>query len=246
MASLGQLTSGIAHEIKNPLNFVNNFARLNKDLVSEIKEIVDPNEDLDELLADLESNSRQIAKHGDRADQIVKSMMQHASDNQGKRYPVEINALVSEFVNLSYSSFQSQEPGVKVEIEKQFDDQAGTVDMSPQDIGRVLQNVLSNAFEAVLQKQKNGQEGYTPTVSISTSKKNGQVEIRISDNGLGIPTMHRNKIFEPFFTTKPTGSGTGLGLSLSYDIVTQGHGGSMDVESTEEGEGATFVVRLPT
>ena len=244
LASLGQLTSGIAHEIKNPLNFVNNFALLNHDLVSELKEKVNTDEEIEEILSDLESNSRQIAKHGGRADQIVRSMMQHASNSEGNRYLVDVNALVEEYAKLSYSSLQSDLMDEEIRLEMAFSEGTGSLKLAPQDIGRVLQNLLINSFESVLEKHNTLIEGYEPEVKISTVRENGQVIIRIADNGSGIPPEIKDKIFEPFFTTKPTGSGTGLGLSISYDIVTQGHGGNLSVES-EEGNGATFTISLP-
>ena len=244
LASLGKLTSGIAHEIKNPLNFVNNFARLNRELVEELREGIQSSEEMNEVLSDLHQNTQQIVKHGERADQIVRSMMEHASESTGKRYEVSINDLVEELTDLSYHSFTTRNPNITVQINKDFSSETGSLNLAPQDIGRVLQNILNNAFDAVCEKKRKSSNAYLPTVTIRTERKNDQVRILIEDNGCGIPDGIKKKIFEPFFTTKPTGSGTGLGLSLSYDIVTQGHGGSLSVES-EEGEGAVFVIRLP-
>ena len=244
MASLGQLTSGIAHEIKNPLNFVNNFAELNTELLNELES--NPDSRIGDVLETIHAakiNAQQIAKHGKRADRIVQSMMEHAG-GKGERYEVAINPLVEEFATLTYSSLQARIPDLEVEIEKELDEQVGSLVIAPQDIGRVLQNILVNAFEAVHDKSTRAGGDYVPRVHIKTVHRENAAEIRISDNGVGIPQKALDRVFEPFFTTKPTGSGTGLGLSLSYDIVTQGHGGSLEVESTE-GEGATFVVRLP-
>ena len=245
MASLGQLTAGIAHEIKNPLNFVNNFAEINEDLAGELRDaLAHGGANVDDLLDDLVSNARQIAKHGKRADRIVKSMMEHARGGSGERYHVAVNSFVEEYVNLSYHGMQAQRPDLKVKIERQYDERIGTVEMSPQEMGRVLLNLLNNAFYAVHEQAARVNGPYVPTVRVSTRRADAHVEIRICDNGRGIPAGVKDKIFEPFFTTKPTGTGTGLGLSLSYDIVTQGHGGRLTVESTE-GEGATFVITLP-
>jgi signal transduction histidine kinase len=253
MASLGQLTAGIAHEIKNPLNFVNNFAQLSTELADEITEELDAHPDqtvaevreyLDELLADLRLNTEKIEEHGRRANGIVHAMMQHASAGTGQRESTDINALVSEHIDLAYHGKRAQVPGFHATLERELDAEAGTVEVVPQEIGRVLLNLLGNAFDAVHEHALSVNGQYEPTVTVSTRQVDGQLEIRVCDNGPGIPSEIRNRIFEPFFTTKPTGSGTGLGLSLSYDIVTQGHGGRLTVESTE-GEGATFVITLP-
>ncbi len=245
MASLGALTAGIAHEIKNPLNFVNNFAEINEELADELLEALHNGEDLEAIIADLKQNAQVIAHHGKRADGIVHAMMQHASGGTGQREATDINQLVSEHIDLAYHGKRAQMTGFNATLKHELDVQAGTVDMVPQEIGRVLLNLLGNAFDAVYEHAASVNGAYEPTVTVSTHKVDGQVEIRVSDNGLGIPAEIQEKIFEPFFTTKPTGSGTGLGLSLSYDIVTQGHGGTLTVESTE-GEGATFVITLPS
>ena len=255
LASLGALTAGIAHEIKNPLNFINNFAELNEELADEIVEELDTG-DLDEaraVLADLKTNAAQIAKHGKRADGIVRSMMQHARGSGGRRETVEVNAFVGEYLNLSYHGQRARVPDFNADLATDFGADIGTVELVPQEMGRVLINLLGNAFDAVYAHQtetrlgaslQNGEAEYAPEVRVTTRRENGQVEIRVADNGPGIPEDVREKIFEPFFTTKPTGSGTGLGLSLSHDIVTQGHGGTLTVESAP-GEGAAFVVTVP-
>ena len=254
MASLGQLTAGIAHEIKNPLNFVNNFADLNKELAGDLitdlnsargKPVDDVFDDLFELATSIKMNAAQIAKHGLRADSIVQNMMQHASGGSTERFRVEVNAFVDEYIGLAYHGMRAQNPNLNVTIEKNFDEKAGNAEMSPQELGRVLLNLINNALYAVNERadSSNGQE-YSPTLTVSTQRQNGQLEIRVTDNGTGIPDDVKEKIFEPLFTTKPTGSGTGLGLSLAFDIVTQSHGGDLAVES-EVGKGTTFFVRIP-
>jgi two-component system NtrC family sensor kinase len=256
MASLGSLTAGIAHEIKNPLNFINNFAEVNEELAQELKEAIAKGETVDDILTDLEQNASVIAEHGKRADSIVRSMMQHARGGTGERETVDINTLVGEYVGLAYHGKRAQLPDFNATIEENYDENVGSLSIVPQDFGRVLLNLLGNAFDAVSQRREKGggrresvgektEEGeYQPQVAVSTVRKNGQIEVRVSDNGPGVPEEIRAKIFEPFFTTKPTGSGTGVGLSLSYDIITQGHGGSLRVESSDQG-GAEFVVTLP-
>ena len=192
----------------------------------------------------MKQNAQVINQHGKRADGIVHAMMQHASGGTGQHQPTDVNALVSEHVNLAYHGKRAQVPDLHVTVKRDLDAQAGTVDMVPQEIGRVLLNLLGNAFDAVHEHAVSLDGAYTPTVTVSTRQVEDQLEIRVSDNGPGIPSEIRDRIFEPFFTTKPTGTGTGLGLSLSYDIVTQGHGGMLSVESTE-GEGASFIITLP-
>jgi signal transduction histidine kinase len=247
MASLGSLTAGIAHEIKNPLNFINNFAEVNEELAQELEEEITKEEDNDDLVADivadLKQNASVISEHGKRADSIVRAMMQHASGGTGEREQVDLNTLVSEYVGLAYHGKRAQVEDFNVTITDDLDPSVGKVSIVPQDIGRVLLNLIGNAFDAVHEKAQKDGEGYKPAVIISTHHVGGNVEIRVSDNGPGVPEEIRSKIFEPFFTTKPTGSGTGVGLSLSYDIVTQGHGGSLRVEASEDG-GAMFVVVL--
>lgn len=244
LASLGQLTAGIAHEIKNPLNFINNFAEINTELALELREAVRAGDDFDDLLADLEQNTKRIGDHGKRVDAIVQGMMRHASGGSGNRTVTPVNELVLLNVDLAYHGKRSQSPDLKVEITRDMDDEAGSVEMVPEEIARVVLNLLGNAFDAVQEHLQDAGADYAPVVTVSTRRLDRHVEIRVSDNGPGVPAEIREKIFEPFFTTKPTGKGTGLGLSLSYDLITQGHGGTFSVESGE-GEGATFVIRLP-
>jgi signal transduction histidine kinase len=243
MASLGALTAGIAHEIKNPLNFINNFASLLKELLDELEAEADPDEQR-ALLADLKTNASVIEAHGKRADDIVRSMMQHASGKSEERRSVLINELVEEYVTLAYQGKLALLPETNAAMELDVDKNAGELMIVGRDIGRVLVNLINNAFDAVSERADGGEAGYEPTIRIATSREAGQVVIRVSDNGSGISAEVEERVFEPFFTTKPTGQGTGLGLSLSYDIVTQGHGGTLTVES-EEGVGSTFEVRLP-
>ncbi len=207
------------------------------------KTVSDIQDQLSDITGGLKINAHQIAKHGKRADAIVNSMMKHAGEG-GERYKVAINPLVDEMINITYSSLQYQKPDLEVRIEKNLDESTGSLTLSPQEIGRVLQNILGNALEVVHRKKQSVNESYEPKISVMTRRENGQIEIRVTDNGPGIPQENLDKIFEPFYTTKPTGSGTGLGLSLSYDIVTQGHAGRLEVESIE-GEGATFFISLP-
>jgi len=250
MASLGQLTAGIAHEIKNPLNFVNNFsdvtAELAEDAVEELSKLKgrlpeDALVELDSIIANLSANAKKIAEHGKRADSIVQNMLEHSKVGEGERTPTKLNDLLDEYVTLAVHGLEARGGGFKVDVVREFDDAIDQVDLVPQDMGRVFMNLLSNAFDALKQ---HGSAYGEPKVTVSTIPTEGAVEIRVSDNGPGIPSKIKSKIFEPFFTTKPTGSGTGLGLSMSYDIVTKGHGGTLDVTS-EEGKGATFIVRLP-
>ncbi len=257
LASLGELTAGIAHEIQNPLNFVNNFSELSVDLAQEIKEEIDKIEIqekdkayLDELLTDLGQNQEKINLHGKRASSIVTGMLQHARTSTGAKEPTDINALADEYLRLSYHGLRAKDPNFNAKMVTDFDPAVGKVDVIPQDIGRVLLNLINNAFYAVMQRERQLPESlklsgsYMPTVAISTQKTDSQIIIKITDNGTGIPDDVKAKIFQPFFTTKPTGQGTGLGLSLAYDIVTKGHGGTMRLE-TKEGEGAEFVIQLP-
>lgn len=243
MASLGALTAGIAHEIKNPLNFVNNFAALSRELVDELDDETDP-EEIQAILADLKMNAAKIEEHGKRADGIVHSMMQHARAGSGEREAVDLNALIAEHIALAYHGKRAQIPDFNVEIEQDLDAAVGEVEVVPQEIRRVLLNLVGNAFDAVRERAGSINGPYTSTVTVTTRRMGHAVEIRVADNGPGIGKEVRERIFEPFFTTKPTGQGTGLGLSLSYDIITQGHGGTLAVESTP-GHGATFVITLP-
>jgi len=250
MASLGQLTAGIAHEIKNPLNFVNNFSDVTAELATEfatefasVKDSLPPEKaaDLEGILESLTVNARKIAEHGKRADGIVQNMLEHSKIGEGQRAQTDLNEFLDEYVTLAYHGMKARDPDFEIRIERHLDASVGKIDLVPQDMGRVFMNLLSNAFDALKQ---HGSANGEPTVTVSTTPADGAVEISVSDNGPGIPPKVKSKIFEPFFTTKPTGSGTGLGLSMSYDIVTKGHGGTLDVVS-EEGKGATFVVRLP-
>ncbi|HYE57086.1 MAG TPA: ATP-binding protein, partial [Rhodothermales bacterium] len=257
MASLGQLTAGIAHEIKNPLNFVNNFAALSAELVREIKaeRAEKPAlrvSDVEDMLDDLEGNVTRIEEHGQRADAIVKNMLMHARGGSGQRERVAINALVDEAANLAYHGMRAQRPGTDITLARDLDASVGTVEGVPQDLSRVVLNLVGNALYAVADRKArlNGQgdgvapsDAFAPTVRVSTHAAPGAVEVRVWDNGGGIPEKVRSRIFEPFFTTKPTGEGTGLGLSLSHDIAAA-HGGSLTVESTD-GE-TTFILALPT
>jgi two-component system NtrC family sensor kinase len=246
MASLGELTAGIAHEIQNPLNFVNNFSEVNKELIEELK-IKNEKlkiEELDELLDDIAANEQKINHHGKRADAIVKGMLQHSRKSEGKKEPTDINALCGEYLRLSYHGLRAKDKDFNAEFKTDFDATIGKINVVPQDIGRVLLNLFNNAFYAVSEKNKDHQENYEPTVSVSTKKNGDKVLISVADNGNGIPQNVLDKIFQPFFTTKPTGEGTGLGLSLSYDII-KAHGGEIKVE-TKDGEGSQFIIQLPT
>ncbi len=257
LASLGQLTAGIAHEIKNPLNFVNNFADLSVELADELGEELHANKDkpisavldeVDAILGDLRDNSRRIHEHGTRADRIVKAMLLHSRGSSAERGQVVINAFVEEYANLSYHGARANDKEFQVDLVRDLDPEAGEVEVIPQELGRVLINLLGNAFYAVGQRRKIDGESFEPRVTVVTRREEKRaatwVEIRVEDNGTGIPEEIREKVFEPFFTTKPTGDGTGLGLSLAYDIITQGHGGTLAVES-EDNVGTTFTLRLP-
>ncbi|MEO7210387.1 MAG: ATP-binding protein [Chitinophagaceae bacterium] len=245
MASLGELTAGIAHEIQNPLNFVNNFSEVSKELLDEMKtELNNGNtEDAKEIADDVIQNLEKINHHGKRADAIVKGMLQHSQSSTGKKEPTDINALCDEYLRLSYHGLRAKDKSFNADFKTDFDESIGKINIVPQDIGRVVLNLINNAFYAVDEKKKSVVENYNPTVLISTKKLYDKIEIRVSDNGNGIPQNILDKIFQPFFTTKPTGQGTGLGLSLSYDIV-KAHGGQIKVES-KVGEGASFIIELP-
>jgi len=245
MASLGELTAGIAHEIQNPLNFVNNFSEVNDELLKELNAEADKGnlEEVKAIAKDISFNSEKINHHGKRADAIVKGMLQHSRSNSGQKEPTDINALADEYLRLAYHGLRAKDKSFNATIKADFDESIGTVNIIPQDIGRVILNLINNAFYAVGDKKKLSGNGYEPTVAVSTKKTNGKVEIKVSDNGNGIPQKVLNKIFQPFFTTKPTGQGTGLGLSLSYDIV-KAHDGKLKVE-TKEGEGSKFIIELP-
>jgi signal transduction histidine kinase len=251
MASLGELTAGIAHEIQNPLNFVNNFSELNKELLTELNEEIDKGnyDEVKTIAKDIIDNEEKIHQHGKRADAIVKGMLQHSGSSSGQKEPTDINTLADEYLKLAYHGLRAKDKSFNVKIKTDFDKNIGHINIIPQDIGRVVLNLINNAFYVVDEKKKHAstssaQNGYEPTVSVSTKRTNDKVEISVADNGNGIPQKVLDKIFQPFFTTKPTGQGTGLGLSLSYDIV-KAHGGELKVE-TKEGEGSTFIIYLPT
>jgi signal transduction histidine kinase len=247
MASLGQLTAGIAHEIKNPLNFVNNFAELSGDLLDELNEAVAGNQqaEIDELTATLKGNLAKIAEHGKRADGIVRGMLEHSRGSSGERRSVNLNTLVDEALNLAYHGARAQDQSFNVALQRDFGEGIAPITLVPQDITRVLLNLFSNGFYAARRRQSmEVGPGFEPMLTVATRELDGAVEIRVRDNGIGIPAEIRDKLFQPFFTTKPTGEGTGLGLSISYDIVTQQHGGSITVDS-KVGDFTEFVVTLP-
>jgi len=252
MASLGELTAGIAHEIQNPLNFVNNFSEVSTELVDEMNDEIEKGnlEDAKQIAQDLRQNLEKINHHGKRAGEIVKGMLQHSRSSSGVKELTDINALCDEYLRLSYHGLRAKDKSFNATIKTDFDNSIGKINIIPQDIGRVVLNLLTNAFYAVDEKKKLNIPAYEPTVTISTNCSplpwrgvGGEVQITVSDNGNGIPQKILDKIFQPFFTTKPTGQGTGLGLSLSYDIV-KAHGGELKVD-TKEGEGSVFIIQLP-
>ncbi|MFH6767989.1 ATP-binding protein [Gaetbulibacter aquiaggeris] len=245
MASLGELTAGIAHEIQNPLNFVNNFSEVTNELVDEMNEELNKG-DLEEAKAissDIKHNLEKINHHGKRADSIVKGMLQHSRSSNGTQEPTDINALADEYVRLAYHGLRAKDKSFNASIITDFDDCVNKLNVVPQDIGRVMLNLITNAFYAVHERSKQDKADYQATVTVRTQKASNRVDIQVTDNGYGIPDAIKEKIFQPFFTTKPTGQGTGLGLSLSYDIV-KAHGGDIKVESTEK-QGTRFVISLP-
>jgi signal transduction histidine kinase len=259
MASLGELTAGIAHEIQNPLNFVNNFSEVSTELIEEMKEEFKKGE-IDEGFAiaeDLKQNLEKINHHGKRAGDIVKGMLQHSRSSNGVKEPTNINELADEYLRLAYHGLRAKDKSFNATMKTDFDESIGNINIIPQDIGRVILNLITNAFYVVNEKKNQGLTGYEPTVTVKTSKippagsqaerregkEFGWAVISVKDNGNGIPQKILDKIFQPFFTTKPTGQGTGLGLSLSYDIV-KAHGGELKVE-TKEGEGSEFIISLP-
>ena len=255
MASLGQLTAGIAHEIKNPLNFVNNFAGLSGELLDELKQAADARAgrartrtqraELQETIDLLTGNLAKIAEHGRRADGIVKSMLSHSRGGTGDWQESNINALVEEALNLAYHGARAQDKDFNVTLERDFAPETKSIEVVPQDVTRVFLNLFGNGFYATRKRHLGGADaGYRPTLRVSTRDLGEAVEVRVRDNGTGIQPEVRAKLFQPFFTTKPTGEGTGLGLSISYDIVTQQHGGTIEVES-EPGSFTEFTVRLP-
>ncbi|SNC62745.1 His Kinase A (phospho-acceptor) domain-containing protein [Hymenobacter gelipurpurascens] len=249
MASLGELTAGIAHEIQNPLNFVTNFSDVSAELIDELDdERQSPTRDPEleaELLNDLKKNLQKITHHGQRAASIVRGMLEHSRASTGERQEVDLNTLADEYLRLAYHGLRAKDKSFNATLVTDFDLNLGKVEAVSQDLGRVLLNLFTNAFYAVQKKKECCPQGYTPTVSVSTRHiPSGEVEVRVRDNGTGIPVGVQQKIFQPFFTTKPTGEGTGLGLSLSYDIITKGHGGTLTLE-TNEGEGTEFIITLP-
>jgi len=254
MASLGELTAGIAHEIQNPLNFVNNFSEVSNELIDEMNEELNKGdiEEAKAIASDIKQNLEKINHHGKRADAIVKGMLQHSRSSNGVKEPTDINKLADEYLRLAYHGIRAKDNSFNATLKTDFDESIGNINIIPQDIGRVILNLITNAFYVVDEKKKASIEKssfgnltslYEPTVSVSTKKKNDKVEISVADNGNGIPQKVLDKIFQPFFTTKPTGQGTGLGLSLTYDIV-KAHGGELKVE-TKEGKGTIFIIQLP-
>ena len=246
LAALGEMTAGIAHEIQNPLNFINNFSEVNKELISEMREEIGKKnfDEVNKIAKDIDENENKIIHHGKRADAIVKGMLQHSRSSSGIKEPTDINALSEEFLRLSYHGLRAKDNSFNAKMKTEFDSKIGKIDVVSQEIGRVILNLITNAFYAVTEKKKLAIDGYEPLVTLSTKKGDVTIEISVTDNGVGIPQTALSKIFQPFFTTKPTGQGTGLGLSLAYDIIVKGHGGELTVE-TKEGEGAIFRVILP-
>ncbi len=252
LASLGQLTAGIAHEIKNPLNFVNNFSALSAELTDELNDVLKSaalsdkiRQEVDELTGMLKDNLEKVVQHGKRADSIVKNMLLHSREGSGEHRPADINALLDESLNLAYHGARAEKSEFNITLQRDFDETAGTVEVFPQEITRVFLNLISNGFyAATMRKTENGGAGFEPVLRATTSNCGESVEIRIRDNGTGIPAEVKEKMFNPFFTTKPAGEGTGLGLSMSHDIIVKQHGGSIDVE-TEPGQFTEFRIVLP-
>jgi signal transduction histidine kinase len=255
MASLGQLTAGIVHEIKNPLNFITNFSDLSRNLVSELKEaihkldhLIDTGESqyLKEILTDLETNVQKISEHGKRADSIIRGMLLYAHGKSGERLPTDINTMLSEYVNLGYHGMRASDNTFNIKIENEYDPSIGMINVVPQDIARVFLNLINNACYSTHQKKKmkTYSGDYDPVLFTGTKNLGDRIEIKIRDNGGGIPAKVADKIFRPFFTTKPAGSGTGLGLSISHDIIVNEHHGEIKVDSVE-GEYAEFIIILP-
>jgi signal transduction histidine kinase len=251
LASLGQLTAGIAHEIKNPLNFVNNFSALSTELIDELNEVLKSatlddkaREEIDELTHMLKGNLQKVVQHGKRADSIVKNMLLHSREGAGEHRPADINAIVEESLNLAYHGARAEKSGFNITLKRELDPKAGMIDLYPQEITRVFLNLISNGFYAATKRREMGEEGFEPTLSATTRNLGNRVEIRIRDNGTGIPLEVKEKMFNPFFTTKPAGEGTGLGLSMSHDIVVKQHGGKIDVD-TEAGVFTEFIITLP-
>jgi two-component system, NtrC family, sensor kinase len=253
MAALGQLTAGIAHEIKNPLNFVNNFASLSVELLDELKDAaaralgaLDPGKrtEIIETIGTLTGNLERIVEHGRRADGIVRSMLQHSRGSSGDWQATDLNTLVEEALNLAYHGARAQDPNFAIALERDLDPDLAPIDVVPQELTRVLLNLIGNGFYAANKGNREGDGTFRPALKVTTCELGDGVEVRVRDNGIGIPPEDRDKLFQPFFTTKPTGEGTGLGLSISYEIVTQQHGGTITVDS-EPGDFTEFTVRLP-
>jgi two-component system NtrC family sensor kinase len=246
LASLGELTAGIAHEIQNPLNFVNNFSEVSMELIEEMEEELEKG-DKEEAIAianDIKQNLEKIRHHGKRADGIVKGMLQHSRASSNTKELTDINKLADEYLRLAYHGLRAKDKSFNAELVTHFSENLKEISIVPQDIGRVLLNLFNNAFYAVQHKQKIADAGFKPTVEVSTAVKGNNIEIKVKDNGVGIPDDIKEKIMQPFFTTKPTGEGTGLGLSLSYDIVVKGHNGTIDINS-KEGEYTEFTISIP-
>ncbi|MES2485230.1 MAG: ATP-binding protein [Bacteroidota bacterium] len=247
MASLGELTAGIAHEIQNPLNFVNNFSDVSAELLQELKEEVENGnyQEVNAIADDVIQNLEKIAHHGRRADGIVKGMLQHSRASSGTKEPTDINTLADEYFRLAYHGLRAKDKSFNADLVTHFGEGLPRPTILPQDVGRVLLNLFTNAFYATQQKSKLITDGtYKPVVTVSTKQQDNTIVIAVKDNGTGIPNAIKDKILQPFFTTKPTGEGTGLGLSLSYDIIVKAHGGTIDIKSVE-GEGAEFIITLP-
>jgi signal transduction histidine kinase len=252
LALLGQLTAGIAHEIKNPLNFVNNFSGISAEMIDELREVLEDvnltetqRNEVSELMSTLRSNFDKVVQHGKRADAIVKNMLQHSREGSGEHRVIDINALVEESLNLAWHGARAETHGFEIKLQQSFDPSAGAADVFPQDIRRALLNVISNGFYAATKRRPEMDDGdYEPTLTASTKNLGDRVEITIRDNGTGITPDVKEKMFNPFFTTKPTGEGTGLGLSISHDIIVKQHGGSIEVD-TQPGEFTEIRVTLP-
>ncbi len=253
MATLGQLTAGIAHEIKNPLNFINNFSELTMELVNELGEELKgclsslPEKDsglVTDLLNDIRDNLSKINDHGRRADSIIRGMLLHSRGNAAEMIPTQINTLLAEYVNLAYHGMRATDNSFNIKIEADYDPSAGSIPAIPQDLSRVFLNILNNAFYSTNEKKKDLKEAYSPVLNVTTKDLGAAVEIRLRDNGNGIAPAVMEKIFNAFFTTKPAGLGTGLGLSISHDIIVREHNGEIHVDSVE-GEWAEFIIKLP-
>jgi signal transduction histidine kinase len=250
MASLGELTAGIAHEIQNPLNFVNNFSEVSAELLAEMQDEINNGnlEDAKEILIDVLQNLEKINHHGKRADAIVKGMLQHSRSSSGKKEMTDLNALCDEYLRLSYHGLRAKDKSFNATMNTDFDETIGKIEIIPQDFGRVVLNLINNAFYAVSivsnNKANSKEPDYEPTVSIATKKENDKIIIQVTDNGSGMSKEIMDKVFQPFFTTKPTGKGTGLGLSMSYDIITKGHNGELNVSSIPN-EGTIFKIQIP-